>query len=84
MDKTLEVQAFGRDIEMLDMTTDTVHEVFNESRTIAELLALQGITREDIIAALSIQRAEGHQSAESDSPVIREQANEGSKKVRAA
>ncbi len=74
------VRAFGRDVEMLDMTSDTVHEAFNEGRTIAELLALQGITREDIIAALSLPHAEGHRSAENDGVVIQEQADERGKK----
>ena len=66
---------------MLDIATDKVHEVLNESRTIAELLALQGITREDIIAALGIQHTEEHRwPAESDSAVIQEQDGERSKR----
>ena len=56
-----------------------VHESLSEGRTIAELLEAQGVTLEDIIAALRASHDEGSQQAEDDAGGIPEQVDEDGK-----
>ena len=53
-----------------------LYETLSEGRTIAELLKERGITREDIITALSGPRVKCSQQAESDSDVVQKQADD--------
>ena len=56
-----------------------VYESLSEGRTIAELLEAQGVTIEDIIAALRAPHGEDDYQAEDDAGEVREQADKDEK-----
>ena len=56
-----------------------VYESLSEGRTIAELLEAQGVTLEDILAALRAPHDEDGQQADDDASGIHEQVDEDGK-----
>ena len=56
-----------------------VYESLSEGRTIAELLEAQGVTLEDIIAALRASHGEDGQQAEDDAGDTHEQVDKDEK-----